>query len=344
MKIRHIILSLLILFAGISAGAQNSELLTLRVEARLDYMQEYIASDKIQNNSGFKGRYFQVRIDGNLSDKISYSYRQRLNKAIVNSTFLDATDWLTLTYTNSNWSLSGGKQVVGIGGYEYGRGPIDLYFCSEYWNNIACYQFGASATYSLPSGKDSFMFQFCESPFRKNPANTENREMFAYNLMWNGSHGVFSSIYSVNMIEYLPGRFINYIVAGNRFDLGKFTIELDLMNRAVSLDKFFGKDMSVMAEVSWKPIEQLNIFAKVTHDMNISGETGDFCVADNTWITRAGGGIEYFPIKGSKNLRLHLNCCYTHGTVPSTAVLRPQQTIIDGGITWTMNMLNIKRK
>ncbi len=344
MKIRHLIPTLLIFFTGICAGAQDNELMTLKVEARLDYTQEYISSDKVHDNSGFKGKYFQIRLDGKISDKISYSYRQRLNRAIVNSTVLDATDWLTLTYKNSNWSISGGKQVVAIGGFEYDRSPIDLYFCSEYWNNIACYQFGASAAYSLPSGNDSFMFQFCESPFRKSVFNLDNRELFAYNLMWNGSHGVFSSIYSLNMIEYLPGRFINYIAAGNRFDLGNFTIELDLMNRAVSLDKFFGKDMSVMAEVSWKPIEQLNIFAKVTHDMNLSGETGDFCVADGTSITRAGGGIEYYPIKGSRNLRLHLNCCYTDGRVPSTTVLRPQQTIIDGGITWTMNMLNIKRK
>jgi hypothetical protein len=98
-----------------------------------------------------------------------------------------------------------------------------------------------------------------------------------------------------------------------------------------------------MGELSWKPLDRLNVFIRATYDCN-RAVTGDFCVLPGTELLRAGAGLEFYPIKNYKNLRLHLNCCYTDGEASSTTVLRPEQTIADAGLTWYMNMLNIKRK
>ena len=341
---KHLFITVSAAMISFFAAAQEASLLKLDVEARVDYMQEYQAGAKINDASGFKGKYLNIRMDGKLTDNVFYSYRQRLNKPNKDATFFDATDWITVNYQLKNWTLSGGKQVVGIGGFEYDGAPIDLYFCSEYWNNIACYQYGASLAWDTESKNDRLMFQFCESPFRRNALNTENDEMFAYNMMWIGSHGFYSSLYSLNFIEYLPGQFINYIVLGNRFNFGDFRLDLDFMNRAVSVKELFGKDFSIMCELKWSPMNSLDIFAKVTHDRNVSENTGDWCVAPGTDITRLGGGLEFYPIKDSKALRLHLNCCYTYGKTSGMTVLQDKQTIIDAGITWKMNMLNLKRK
>ena len=330
-----------LLLASTALHAQDSGLLNLSLEARVDFQQEMISGSTVNDNSGFKGKYLNLRMDGSFNDQFSYSFRQRLNKPLNNASFFDATDWITLTYTNNNWSISGGKQVVAIGGFEYDRAPIDLYFCSEYWNNIACYQMGASVGYTFGEQNDKLIFQFCESPFRRNAANTLNKEMFAYNLIWYGTHGWFESMYSLNMLECMPGRYINYVVAGNRFKFGQFRLDLDIMARTVSM-KEFGKDMSVMGEFAWTPMDKLNIFLRASHDRNLSNTAGDFCVLPGTEITRVGGGIEYYPLKNSKNIRLHLNCCYNSGI--NAGVLKPEQTIIDAGLTWKMNLLNIRRK
>ncbi len=335
------LLTAILALAAIGLNAQENELINLRVETRLDYMQEYQHGDKINGASGFKGRYLMLRMDGNLGAGFSYSYRQRVNKPTADASFFDATDWLYATYTNKNWIVSAGKQVVGIGGYEYDASPVDLYFCSEYWNNIPCFQIGFSGSYKTDDMNDIFMVQICESPFRRNAANVGNREMFAYNAMWYGSHDFFSSMWSVNMIEYLPGKFINYVVLGNRFTFGDFYFNLDIMNRAVSAKNFFGKDMSFMGKFVWSPNERLNIFAKCTHDFNNSDEIGDWCVTPGTDITRIGGGIEYYPIE---SLRLHMAYCYTDGKNGSPAgALQPQQNIFDAGITWKMNLLKIRK-
>lgn len=338
---RKLLYAAVMLLGCCALYAQEEELFRLETEVRVDYMQEYLEGGKVGAASGFKGKYLNFRIDGKIADGLTYSWRQRLNKPNNASSFFDATDWATVNYNVDRWNFSAGRQVVGIGGFEYDKAPIDCYFSSEYWNNIACYQFGVSASYAVGGKGDNLMFQFCESPFRRNALTVENKEMFAYNLMWMGSHGFFSSLYSVNMIEYLPGRFINYVVLGNRFAFSDFVLELDVMNRAVGLD--FGHDMSVMADLSWHPLDRLSLFAKLTYDVNKSEQTGDLCVLPGTDILRVGGGLEYFPLKSTRNLRLHLNCCYTDGQCASAGVLRPHQTIVDAGVTWRMKLLNLKR-
>ena len=340
---KHRLLLLFMILLPAFMHAQEKGLTTLRIEARLDYMQEYLHGDIMNDNSGFKGRYLNIRMDGKISEHFSYSYRQRLNKPNKDISFFDATDWIHLTYTNKNWSVSAGKQVVGIGGYEYDVAPIDLYIYSEYWGNIPCFRVGVSGSYTTDDMKDKFMLQFCESPFRGHELNVNNQQMFAYNAMWYGSHGIYSSIWSVNMLEYLPGKFMNYIALGNRLTLGQFPLALDIMNRAVSTKNFLGKDMSVMSKFMWKPSDRFNLFLIATHDFNHADEIGDWSVLPGTEITRVGGGLEYYPLKDSQDIRLHMACSYADGVNTSPAgLLQPHQTVLDAGITWKMDLLKIR--
>ena len=342
---KHRLLFAIMMLIPAFMQAQENGLVNLRIEARLDYMQEYRQGQAANDYSGFKGRYLNIRMDGQISEHFTYSYRQRLNKPNNDISFFNATDWINLTYTNRNWSVTAGKQVVGIGGYEYDVAPIDLYIYSEYWGNIPCFRVGVSGAYTTDDEKDKFVLQFCESPFRDHELNADNAQMFAYNAVWYGSHGLFSTIWSVNMMEYLPGRFINYIALGNRFTFGDFQFDIDIMNRAVSTRNFLGKDMSVMSKFTWSPSEQLNVFAIATHDFNHADEVGDWSVLPGTEITRVGAGLEYFPLKNSQDIRLHMACSYADGVNTNPAgLLFPQQTVLDAGVTWRMNLLNIKRK
>jgi hypothetical protein len=145
------------------------------------------------------------------------------------------------------------------------------------------------------------------------------------------------------MMEYMPGKYINYIALGGLFEFGDFAVQLDLTNRATSLETLGLEDFTAMGDFSWTPVDALKVFVRAIYERNTS-VTGDLCVSPGTDLVRAGAGIEFFPLKNNKNLRLHLNCCYTDGDSPQTNVLRPEQTIIDGGITWKMNFLNIKRR
>ncbi|MBQ6872092.1 MAG: porin [Bacteroidales bacterium] len=338
------ILGGIVLSAGrVYAQPQNAGPVNLQGEVRLDWQGDYVDGNYIKSNSGFKGKYINVILFGNISDSFSYSYRQRLNKAHSDQSFFDATDWVYLTYhAGKNFSFSAGKQVVGIGGYEYDRAPIDLYFCSEFWNNIPCYQLGVSASYTTNSGKDKFTFQVCESPF-----HMPDEVMYGYNFMWNGSHGWFNTIYSANMFEYMPDEYIYYLALGNEFSIGHNTkLRLDLMNRATDNQPFFFRNCSVMGELAYNVKEKLNIFGKAVYDVNNTDTPGDYCVLPGTELTRVGAGIEFYPLpKGNRSVRLHATYCYTFGSNGNPAgTSLPEQSLFSIGLKWKIDIVSIAKR
>ena len=277
-------------------------------------------------------------MDGELAEGLTYSYRQRINKPTYVQSLFDATDWIQLTYTKGPWSFSGGKQVLAVGGYEYDRAPIDLYFCSEYWYNFACFQFGVSGSYLFSTGKDKLTFQITESPFRREVLNPSNDNLLAYNLMLNENYEIFKGISSVNLLEYAPGKYICYVALGTRFELGKYAIEVDVMDKYCNSNNSY----SLIGNFIYPATDNINIFAKFAYDYNDS-VAEDICVPMGTDIFRIGAGVEYFPLKENKDFRLHLNFCYTDGKSTLANALRPQQTIIDAGLTWKMNLLSNRK-
>lgn len=317
-----------------------SEILDIQLDARVDYQRDWIGSETVKSNSGFEGKYIDIRLDGCIVPGLTYSWRHRFNRYTSDSNFFDATDWLYLNYNIKNWSFSAGKEVVAIGGWEYDRAPIDLYGCSVFWNNVPCYDLGVTIGYHI-TPTDKLKFQVVQSPF----FTKENRDMYAYNLMWEGKHGIYRSLWSANLIEYRDGHYINYLALGNRFDVDNFTFEIDLMNRASSHQAFFFKDCSLMTELSYRPNSRWNIFAKYTYDVNKSGTKADYCVLDGTELNMIGGGVEFYPLlKKKTSLRLHANCFYSWGHNANAGnVMQNKTTLLDFGVTWYMNVLKVRR-
>ena len=331
---KKLLLFITILLPTSLLTAQTFKVNTLRLEARGDYQRFHDDGSKVDAESGFKGKFLNIRFDGQIGEHFSYSYRQRLNKPHKDMSYFDATDWLFLTYTKERWSFSGGKQVIGIGGFEYDLAPIDVYFFSGFCSNVTSYAFGASVGYAL-SPKDKLTMQICESPF-----STSNDDIYAYNLLWQGKHGCWSTLYSLNMVEYLPGKFMNYIALGNRFDFNKVSVTLDLMNRTSEGHALLGRDFSVMGEIDWMPCQKVNLFGKCTYDVNKSKTLHDACVPPGTELTRIGAGIEVFPLKDNLNdVRLHLAGHYTLGDTPASYVIQPKQLMLTAGVTWRMNFI-----
>lgn len=340
-SINHTLIALLCLWLALPAAGQENAPAHLWLEARGDYQRDRVDGSAVRANSGFKGRYLNVKLDGQVGPHWTYAYRQRLNKMHRASDFFDATDWLHIDYSpTERWTFSAGKQVVAIGGYEYDRAPIDLYFCSEFWNNIGCYQWGASAAYTLRGGHDTFVAQWCQSPFRSFYADSD---MYAYNLMWQGRHGWYESLWSVNVLEWAQGRFISYLTLGNAFNFGPMRLELDFMNRATSHQTFLFRDCSVMAELSSRPSPYVRLHTKLTYDVNHADRAADLCVLPGTELTRVGCGAEAYPLRDER-LRIHANWCYTFGTNGNPdGALRDRQSLFDLGITWRMDLLATAR-
>ena len=314
--------------------AQENNRINLRLEARGDAQYESINGQTIDGNTGFRGKQLNLRLNGNINDAWSYAYRQRMGKPNADASYFDAVDHINLTYTTGAWAFTGGKQTVAVGGYEYDRAPIDFYFGSEYWYNMACYQWGVSAKYSLGTeAGDALTLQVVQSSFRD-----VNPSMLSYNLMWTGSYGWLDILHSVNMLEYQPGRYVNFIALGHQCNMGDFKLQLDWMNRA-DMANFDFYDFSVMADLSWAASDKLNVFGKASYDVNETN-MADYCVLPGTNLTRVGAGFEYFPIEGSRDIRFHGGYSYAWGTNsnPEGSVFNTQ-SFITLGVTWKMSIL-----
>lgn len=377
MTLRRVTLMALAMLSVGLASAQsgyekNNEIFRLGVEARFDYLNQALEGNQLHDASGFKVRYFNLRMDGQITPKFSYSWRQRFSNVNKFSDFVNNTDWFHLTYRpTKNWAISAGKQVVMIGGWEYDRAPIDVYFCSEYWNNVNCFQLGASVAFTTNEGNDTLTFQVCQSPYNTSSMNfaptyedgkivgsKQLGSLFAYNLYWMGQHGFYTALHSLNFSEYQPGKFDVYVVLGNQFQFGDATIQLDLMNRGVSARELLFDNFSIMGEFSYLVADRVNIFAKATYDKvgsnypyipAIIGENGGelysargLFLYPGTELTRVGGGVEYYPLgaKGNRDIRLHAAYAYNFGqnTNPG-GTARNTGSFFTFGLTWKIDVL-----
>lgn len=344
---KALILSFLGLFIGLQAFAQDKKpfvtLDNLQLNTRADFTYDYyLGHDTVASSSdhGFAGKYLVVALDGTLGSKFSYHLRQRINAPNIGfaNTFFQGTDWAYLNWNfTDNFFLSAGKQVVAIGGWEYDANPIDIYYGTEFWNTVCCYEVGASLNFKDKSGKHHLLLQMCNSPF----INQAMEGIYAYNLMWYGDFGAFKTAYSVNMMEYQPGQFINYVTLGNKLQFNGVEMYLDLIHRAsLGEEKFFGQYITALYGIGVDIGPKWIVFAKAGYDYNPAGlpNTGayDPTSTPKEKVDFESLGFEYYPM-GDRSLRLHL--CGSHTSMDGVSMFQANL-----GLTWKINLLNLTKK
>lgn len=296
------------------SGTNDDPSISIKIDARFDgeatfYGKADFTGVSPDTKSGFVGQYLKILADGEINDKFSYSFRHRLYVDHKDpKSFFNATDWANVTYSpNNRFSITAGKQMICIGTIEYDYAPIDVYFASDFWNHVEPFQIGVSFGYS-PSENHKLIAQMTNSPF-----STESFDnKYAYSLMWYGKVTEWlNTIYSVNMIEYADGHYINYVALGNKFNFGRVAVDLDYMNRYAGKECAFFEDFSISGKFACAISDSFNLFVKGGYDINKSQESGadfiyDRYVLPGVELGFYGGGVEFFPIKTDKqSLRFH---------------------------------------
>ena len=336
MALKHLMITkagttvLFALLLSLSAAAQP-KITQLYLDTRASFHQEWNGG---HHNSQFTGDHFNLNVRGTLTDNIDFRIRQRLNKKVFDErNMFNATDFLYLRWqATPKLALTAGKNALFIGGYEFDAVPIDVYYYSNFCNNLyQGYSFGVSAEYEFLPGQQ-LAFQFCNSPLSLGFQN-----LYAYNLAWFGRFAPWwSTIWSVNMVQDEYKRFINYIALGNRFIFGPLAIDVEWMNRASFRQRNFFSDFMVISKIIWT-VGKWNLCAKAGYDSNdpanvdALGRALDLAVAPGTRNIYAGCGVEFFPLPNRDRLRLH-------------AVWFKSSTIgidnFDIGITWRLDVIN----
>lgn len=263
--------------------------------------------DVDQSALTLQGLYF--RLGGEILPGLSYTYIHRLNK-LATSPFLETIDHLHLDWRATRWfGISGGKEVVALGGIEYDYAPIDVHYTSAYYSVVPCYQWGASLRF-YPAENDQLQLQIAQSMLHYWAGDNKVN----INLMWHGLHGPWKALWSVSTLQSVDNEWMGYLCIGNRIDiLPWLRLDLDAMMRTgLHKQTFSGKDWTFVGELSAKPIEPLRVFVRGMYDFNLSGNDADLFLDNGTKVARAGFGIEYAPIAGHREaVRLFAAGCYS---------------------------------
>ncbi|MCQ2343545.1 MAG: OprO/OprP family phosphate-selective porin [Paludibacteraceae bacterium] len=260
--------------------------------------------------SGFAGKYLQFYLDGNITEGLSYHYRQRLNRLNSIDAVFKSIDKAFMQYDfKSGWNIAAGKFPIAIGGWEYDAAPIDIYYSTEFWNQVYCFQLGIRGGYKFKDGRNSLVAEIANSPFNTVGKGMSN-SMYSYSLLWYGDYDIFQSSYSVNVMEVKDGTYMGQVVLGNRFLAGPMTIELDWTNRFHANHNPFG-DFSGVLNVKGDILGWATVFGKVDYDQNrtnlFEGMSDDepYWIRYKDQLLTYGFGVEVFPIKKQRFFRLH---------------------------------------
>ena len=362
---KSLLLAAAIFFAG-SGTAQvvfSPVFTQIRLEARADFDYQHVETwsaltdppTTTSNPYGFHGKYFNFVVGGDLNDKFSYFFRQRIIAQPGHVSLFDNTDFLYLTYhPNKNWMFRLGKDALAVGGFEYDAAPIDVLFSTNYWDNFYCFQLGGAAAYKSNDGNHMILAQVANSPYVYYGAalgtalGQEWRTgLLAYSLFWSGKFGHFNTLYSVNMFERPDHGFMNYIALGNKLIYDRWDVYYDLIHHALDADDW-GKNFAAVFCFNFHLTKDFNIYGKCSYEqnhsevdfLNTSGLGLDCLIPAGHSYAKYGFGFEYTP-SFCKDVRLHGVLSYCRNGIENAAGAendRINTVTANIGITWHMNI------
>ena len=280
----------------------------------------------------FKARQLRLEVRGNITDRIFYRFRHRLNKSNAGvdlDNLAKATDMLYAGFhIDDKWALTVGKMCQAWGGYEFDLNPMNIYEYSDFIENMDNFMLGGMVTYT-PNANHEFNLQVTdvrndkfENIYGDKTGLKQSNVPLTYIFNWNGSFfdNILQTRWGVGLQSEADGYNNTMVMLGTRLALPKFQAFLDYMRADEQFDrlcytpqskiKVQGRDVIVglkdtkyntfVLKAEYQPIPSLNLFAQGIY------ETAENNLAGNK-MTGLGyyGGVEYLPFP-SQDLRFFL--------------------------------------
>ena len=293
MKKLLVFLGVVIMTIGSAVNAQEIDYIPeVALKMRGGYNQ-----DSADGSGRFYGDGIYLDINGKISSSLSYSINHRLASSYYeDNRGFNGSNWLKLTYEIGSLAFSAGKDGIFVGSFEYDADDLDSYYDmnSNFYNGFDCWQWGVSSVY-YPSDNQEIYLQATRSPY-----SFEDHTFLAYATAWRGYWDNYESYWTANLWQYGPSSYIKALNFGNRFYLGDFTIDLEYMARAKDLRSLLGEDFTALIRPSYE-WDWGCAFTKFGMENMIDNDSP----ASISHYLFYGAGLEFFPHKENKDVRLH---------------------------------------
>ena len=316
-----------------------------KIEKHNDMMNvyfNYAAAAHAQENdgtwqSGFANKQLRLEIKGNLTDKLYYRLRHRLNKATNaqgEDNFAKATDIMMVGYNVSDkMSVQAGKMCQIWGGFEFDANPMYIYQYSDMVDNMDNFMAGVVVSYKpVPTQEiavevsDANNGKFAdEYPGAAAQGIEASNNPLTYIVNWNGSmfDNMLQTRWSWGIQTQARHKYSRMIVFGQKLNLPTFQWYIDYMGAFDGLDRlkiasgelssFMAPGQSYFSDVhynsfiskmEWQFAPQWNFFAKGMY------ETASVSKMEKLKDYRKSygyfAGVEYYPDK-TQDFRVFLS-------------------------------------
>ena len=226
----------------------------------LNYASSFRATDDDDHwNTSFKSKHARIEITGNLTNKLSYRFRYRLNKYDVagsEDNFSKPTDLLLVGYQlNDKLNIQVGSLCQNWGGFEYYENPMYIYQYSDMVDHMDIFMTGVNVSYKLTPTQsfdvnitntynDKFKVEYGDNPVLVSRAQKASRLEAAHNpltyiFLWSGNFldNLLQTRWSWGLQTQAKGQYGNMLALGQKLNLPAFQWYIDYMGEFDGIDR-----------------------------------------------------------------------------------------------------------
>ena len=208
--------------------------------------------------SSFKNKQARIEIKGNITDKLSYRFRHRLNKnntAQSEDNFAKATDILMVGYQfTPKVGIQAGKMCQNWGGFEFDENPMYIYQYSDMVDYMDNFMAGVNVSYKpVPTQEiavnitnaynNKFVDEYGEGAKSLESNGTRTLEKanhpLTYIALWSGSFfgDKLQTRWSYGVQTQAKHKYSRMVVLGQKLNLPTFQWYFDYMGAFDGLDR-----------------------------------------------------------------------------------------------------------
>lgn len=201
------------------------------------------------DEAAFRFKDVKVDITGEVTDRLFYWYRQKLNAGYGTLSLENLTESIEYAYIgyklSDRFTLTAGKQDVFYGGFEYDPNPLLIYEYSDMNEYALCYLTGVGLAYqALPTQEirvqiTNSRMGSMEEDYGRLPEGFEKPKVpLLYTFNWNSSYfdELINLRYSVSAAEQAQKKYLYSFFAGQNLDAAPWYAYVDVMYTRGALD------------------------------------------------------------------------------------------------------------
>lgn len=295
----------------------------------------YFNSDEVEK-SMFRMDQLRLELMGNVTDRIYYRYRQRLNRnndPLSLDNLPSSIDYAAVGFhVTDRFSIFAGKQCTAFGGFEFDLNPIEVYQYCDLIDNMSNFLTGVDFSYRF-TPEQEVRFQVVDSrngSFKSlygiiPPDVKMAKTPLGYTLNWNGNFWdyLLQTRWSASIFHEAKKKNWYYYALGTKLNVSRFSGFFDFLYSTEDIDRtgiissFATQDevkeraldacyMALILKLNYRVLPKLNVFAKGMYETaniqksNQVFEKGNF---RTSWGYIAG--VEYYPME--ENLHFFVN-------------------------------------